>query len=99
VTSPHPAEPGALGFVLRDLNAQLKRVTARVSQLEAAALVTVDRANVTAYTGGSTQCTVTYPDASTDVLGFVTTYTPVVGHDVLVVSSPLGGYVIGEPSV
>ena len=95
----NPAESGGMAFAFRELYAMNKTLSDRVARLESNVPVTLERATITSYTGGSTQCTVTYATGQVRVVGFVTDYTPVVGNAALIINSALGAWVIGPPSV
>lgn len=84
----------------------IKEIYERLSNLEGLAQriatglmgVRLARGAVTA-TGG-TQCTVLLSDGLTSVTkGYLTSYTPTVGHQVLLVFSPIWSGVLGQVSV
>lgn len=83
----NPAETNGLAVLVADLYERLTAGEKRIAALEGQRAPYKERAQVTAYSGG-TQCTVTYPSGVTRALPFYTTYTPTVGDQVVVENSP-----------
>ena len=79
-------------FWLKQLRAELADALNRIAALEGRGYLDAQTATVTVYSGGTT-CTVQFDSGTTKVVPYLTTYTPTVGHKVLVVSGPRGSYV------
>ena len=84
----NPAEPG---YGLYKILQELADVQAAVKRLEQApSPVYLEEATVTAFSGGSPYVTVQYDSGTSRTIGYLTTYTPTVGHRVLIASYPWG---------
>ena len=95
----NPAELSGLSSLVRTVMDTVRDLVSRVGRLERERAVYFERAQVTAYTGGSTQCTVTYPSGAPRTLPYLSPYVPVVNDQVLVVNSPAWSGVVGKVSV
>lgn len=100
ITTANPAD-GSMLRLLSEMADEIRALKARVIQLEGTRGTSVELARVSAFIGGSSTCTIRYPDYAagevpssgtltgpTRTVGFQFGTSPIVGSNALILNSP-----------